>query len=426
MLAATVWHRRGADMFGLGGIAEAFQDANFRRYSVGSIVSWLSFFVQAVAIAWVTWTLTHSTKWLAIVALLDAAPMSLLAPIGGVVADRGDRFRTLLICYAFATLHAAALTALAYFGQLSIGWLAALALFHGVIHAFSVPAAFGLLPRFVAPERLASAIAVSSAYTQLGIFVGPALAGWMLLHFGPTAAFASNVVGYGVFFVAAARMRTPTGWRPPKPRESSFLADFHEGVAAIRAHAGIRGLLMLMLFGDSLSSSVRQMLPAFADRDLHAGVAGLSTLLASAGIGATCSALWIAQGGRKRLHSRLVLTAFLGYLAATAGLASVSTLPLAALAMAARGAAFELCRTGTVGLLQTSTPDALRGRIMSAQFLLQQGAAALGVAAIGLVADRFGLTAPLLVACAVAGLVWLATFRRRGGMEAAFAASPHA
>jgi len=408
-------------MFGLGGIAEAFQDANFRRYSVGSIVSWLSFFVQAVAIAWVTWTLTHSTKWLAIVALLDAAPMSLLAPIGGVVADRGDRFRTLLICYAFATLHAAALTALAYFGQLSIGWLAALALFHGVIHAFSVPAAFGLLPRFVAPERLASAIAVSSAYTQLGIFVGPALAGWMLLHFGPTAAFASNVVGYGVFFVSAARMRAPAGWRPPKPRESSFLADFHEGVAAIRAHAGIRGLLMLMLFGDSLSSSVRQMLPAFADRDLHAGVAGLSTLLASAGIGATCSALWIAQGGRKRLHSRLVLTAFLGYLAATVGLASVSTLPLAALAMAARGAAFELCRTGTVGLLQTSTPDALRGRIMSAQFLLQQGAAAIGIAAIGLVADRVGLTSPLLVACAVAGLVWLATFRRRGGMEAAFA-----
>src|SRR5262249_23142354 len=69
----------------LGGIAEAFADANFRRYSVGSIVSWLSFFVQAVAIAWVTWSLTHSTKWLAIVALLDAAPMSVLAPLGGIV-----------------------------------------------------------------------------------------------------------------------------------------------------------------------------------------------------------------------------------------------------------------------------------------------------------------------------------------------------
>ncbi len=196
---------------------------------------------------------------------------------------------------------------LAFTGQLTIGWLAGLALFHGVVHAFSVPAAFGLLPRFVAPARLASAIAVSSAYTQLGIFIGPALAGWVLLHYGPATAFASNVFGYGVFFVSAARLRAPPGEASRKLPQRSFREDFVEGLVAIRAHAGVSELLMLMLFGDSLAAAVRQMLPALSDRNLGAGIGGLSTLLASAGIGATMAALWIAYGGRKRLHSGLVL-----------------------------------------------------------------------------------------------------------------------
>ncbi len=413
----------------LGGIAEAFRDANFRRYSVGSVVSWLSFFVQAVAIAWVTWTLTHSTKWLAIVALLDAAPMGLLAPLGGVVADRYDRFRVLMLAYALATLHALALALLAFSGELTLGWLCGLALFHGVVHAFSVPAAFGLLPRFVAPQRLASAIAVSSAYTQLGFFAGPALAGVVLAHFGPGVAFASNVLGYLVFFASAARLRTPAHYEPPPPRGQAFARDFLDGIEAIRAHAGVRGLLALMLFGDALAASVRQMLPALSDRSLHAGVEGYSTLLTCAGIGATLAALWIAHGGRRRLKSGFVLAAFVGHVAATLVLLSVGSLAAAGLAMTARGASVEICRTGTVGLLQTSTPDALRGRIMSAQFLLQQGASALGVALVGGVADRFGLFAPLLTASMLAFGAWLMVVRQRGAIEAAFtlpAAPPRA
>jgi MFS family permease len=405
-----------------GGIADALGDANFRRYSVGSIVSWLSFFVQAVAIAWVTWTLTHSTMWLAIVSLLDAVPMGALALIGGVVADRYDRFRVLMISYALATLHAAVLTALAFSGYLTVEWLDIFALAHGFIHAFSVPAAFGLLPRFVAPERLSSAIAVASGYTQLGIFVGPALAGWVILHFGPAAAFASNVAGYGVFFASAARMRTPSHYRRTPPPTKAFLHDLFDGTRAIWTHAGIRGLLTLMLFGDSLGAAVRQMLPAFADGGLHAGIEGLSTLLAGAGIGATLSALWLAHGGRKRLKVGLILSAFLGYLIGTCVLLNVSTLAFAALSMVARGFFFEICRTGTVGLLQTSVRDELRGRVMSAQFLMQQGAGALGVAVIGAIAEVWGLKIPLLLGCAVAFCAWLAVIRQGQNMRAAFAA----
>jgi MFS family permease len=158
----------------LGGIAQAFGGRNFRWYSLGSILSWLSFFIQAVAVSWTAWDLTHSTAWLAIVALADATANIMLMPIGGVLADRGDRLRLLLISYACATIQAAILAGLAYFGALTIHTLTALAAVHGAAHAFSIPASYGLLPRFIAPRRLSSAIAVGAAYSQLGLFVGPA------------------------------------------------------------------------------------------------------------------------------------------------------------------------------------------------------------------------------------------------------------
>ena len=93
---------------------------------------------------------------------------------------------------------------------------------------------------------------------------------------------------------------------------------------------------------------------------------------------------------------------------------AAASLPVAALAMAGRGFCFEICRTATVTLLQTSVPDGLRGRVMSTQFVLQQGAGALGVALVGAVAADTGLRLPVLCGTGLAFLVWAATLRMRG------------
>jgi MFS family permease len=404
----------------LGGIAEAFEDRNFRRYSVGSVVSWLSFFVQAVAVSWTTWDLTHSTWWLAIVALVDAAPNIAFMPLGGVIADRYDRFRILLVSYAFATLQAAVLAGLAFAGALTIVPLTALVFLNGLIHAFSIPAQFGFLPRFVEQRRLSSAIGVAAAYTQLGLFAGPALAGWVILHYGTAVAFATNVVGYGVFFGCVALLRTPAGYEQPVRSGKAFVADFLEGLRAIMNHRGITAILALMLFGDALASAVRQMAPAFADKGLGAGVEGLSVLLACGGIGATLSALWLAQGGASRASPGIIMSSFLGFLLGIVGLMLSHSLVLAGLGMIAVGCFYEICRTGTVALLQISIPDALRGRVMSTQFLLTRLSGALGVGVIGAVAENSGLRAPMLCCAGVAFFVWVLTFRARARIVSAF------
>jgi predicted MFS family arabinose efflux permease len=404
----------------LGGIADAFEDRNFRFYSAGSIVSWLSYFVQAVAVSWTAWDLTHSTRWLAIVALLEAAPNIALMPLGGVIADRYDRFIVLQASYAVATLQAAALAVFAYTGGLTIGLLAALTFAHGAIHAFSIPAQFGFLPRFIERSRLSSAIGVAAAYTQLGYFVGPALAGWVILNFGTATAFASNVAGYCIYFASVALLRTPPGYKQAPRSGKAFFADFLDGLRAISRHRGIAAILSLMLLGDALAAAVRQMAPAFADKALSGGVEGLSTLLAAAGIGATLAALWLAHGGARRAAPSVILWAFLGFVAAVAALMAAYSLFAASLAMVAFGVFFEVCRTGALSLLQISVQDELRGRVMSSQFLLLRLAGAIGVAAIGATAEDWGLRLPMLVGCGLALIVWVVTYRRRRRIAQSF------
>jgi len=406
----------------LGGIGEAFADRNFRIYSFGAILSWISFYVQVVAVSWTTWALTHSTVWLATVALLDIAPNILFVPLGGVLADRYSRLRIVVATHLLALLQSLALTVLAYTGTLTVWWIAALAFLHGSIHSFSVPGLYGMLPRFVARERLPSAIAVGAAYTQFAIFAGPALAGWIILHDGAAAAFASNVVGYCIYLCSIAWLRTPAGFRQPRPSGRTVAGDLIDGARYIRGHHGISALLLLMLLGDALSAATFQMLPAYSDRVLHRGVAGVSMLLAAAGIGATLSALWLAHGGAGRTTATRVLWAFLAFAVSVAGLMLSHSLIPALLAVTCYGAAGEIRRTGTVSLLQMAVSDAQRGRVMSAQFLLQRMAGGIGVYLVGAAAERHGLRLPMLAMAGLAMLAWLLAFTRRARIVAAFAA----
>ena len=89
-------------MIKFGGIGNAFGERNFRIYSVGSITSWISFFIQLLAINWLTWELTKSTKWLAIINFLDIAPNFIFVPIGSALADRIDRIRIVVITHILA------------------------------------------------------------------------------------------------------------------------------------------------------------------------------------------------------------------------------------------------------------------------------------------------------------------------------------
>ena len=403
-----------------GGIGEAFADKNFRVYSVGSITSWITYFIQDITFSWLAWQVTKSTAWLAVVAGLTTAATVVFIPLGGVLADRYNRFHMVRIAYGFDLLKTIALAILAFTNSITLPIICVSAFLHGLIHSFSIPASYGMMPRFVTKQRLASCIAVSAAYTQFAVFAGPAIAGWILAHWGVAAAFSTNVAGYLVYFASTLFLVTPSGYRQAAPSRKSVREDMIDGIRAIAKHRGLSSLLVVVLVGDSISASVYKLMPAYSADVLSMGVGGMSALLGAAGLGATAAALWLAHGGAARATPERVLWAFLGLAASVLLLAGSVTLAMSFAAMLLFGFSQETRRTGTVSIMQATVDDARRGRVMSSLFLFTQVAGGLGTMAVGLTAHKTGLRAPLIVSALALTVVWLPMFGRRKHISAAF------
>ncbi len=396
-----------------GGIGHAFADRNFCIYSVGSFASWVSFFVQIIAVAWLTWELTHSTVWLATMALLDIVPNLILLPIGGAMADRFDRFRLMATAHFLLLIQATVMAVLAWLGMLTILPLAILVLIHGVLLSFSVPAMFGMLPRFVEKSRLSSAISVNAAYTQVAYFVGPALAGLVISGHGIALAFVINAMGYAIQLGSMLFLKTPSDFEAPAKRSATMFGDIIDGTRYIRGHRGILALLVILLAGDALGRGFINLLPAYSDQILGMGIVGVSAIMVARGIGATVAALWLAYGGASAATAERVLWAFLLYVVAVAVLVLFGYFYVAFASALVIGVAGEVRRTGTLSLVQLTVEEDQRGRVMGNMFLLSQLGTAVGTYVIGTAAVSQGLVAPMLIATFVCFGVWLFYFIRR-------------
>ncbi len=397
----------------LGGIGDAFADRNFRIYSFGSITSWITYFIQDIAFSWTAWEVTKSTAWLAIVAGLTTLATILFIPIGGVFADRYDRFNMVRIAYAFDFLKALVLTVLAATNSINLYVVCIAAFLHGLIHSFSIPASYGMMPRFVSRERLASCIAVNAAYTQFAIFAGPALAGLILVRWGVAAAFFANVIGYLIYFTNTLFLVTPAGYKQGQIARKSIREDMFVGVSYVATHKGLSALLLLILAGDSVSAAIYKLMPAYSSGVLSMGAGGLSALYGAAGLGATLAALWLAHGGVARATPGRVLWALLGLAASVLLLAGSVNLAISIVAMLMFGFTQETRRTGTVSLMQSSVDDSQRGRVLSAMFLFTQVAGGLGTMFVGISAQGAGLRLPMSVAVIFMTVIWFITFGRR-------------
>jgi MFS family permease len=299
-----------------GAISRVYAERNFRLFTVGSVVSWLAFFVQMLAVSWLTWELTHSSAWLGIIAFLDTAPFFLFGPIGSVLTDRMDRDKLLLAAESCALVRALALALASASGLLDIHLLAALTFIHGMIHAFGVPAQFGLLPRAVSKANLCPAIAINSAYRTLAMFAGPALAGIVLAWFPVYTAFLINAFGYVVYLAVLMMMGLPPAARA-EPSGKGYYGDYIDGLRYTIAHPAIALLFLLTFFNDGLRGITGRLLPAFADKVFGLGSTGLAILAGATGIGAAIASIWLAQRQRPKRTSLIALWSFGGAIATT-------------------------------------------------------------------------------------------------------------
>ena len=287
---------------GFGGILRALRNPNYGLYTAGNAVSLIGTWMQRIAVGWLAWQLTGSGAWLGAIAFADLFPTVLVGPFAGAAADRWDRLRVTKVSQALAMLQAITLFGLTWFDLMTIELLFALTVALGVIAGFNQPARLALIPSLVRREDLSAAVAINSIIFNSARFVGPAVAGLMIVTGGVAAAFAVNALSFVFFLVALARIRLPAEPPAPPRARSSLFRDVGDGIRYTASHQGIAPMMILLIVVCLCVRPVVELLPGFAAAVFASGAGGLAVLTSTIGAGAVLGGLWLARrtepGGR--------------------------------------------------------------------------------------------------------------------------------
>jgi MFS family permease len=384
----------------------ALSHRNFRLFFFGQGLSLIGTWLQQVAMSWLTYRLSGSALLLGVVTFCQYIAVLLLAPVAGVLADRVDRRRALLITQSVMLTQALILTALTATGKVAVWHIAALALVLGCASAFDIPLRHAMIARLVGDRvHLPNAIALNSLLINCARVVGPALAGILIAAVGEATCFGLNALSFGAVLYALSQMRWPAA-RTPAPA-AGWLASWLEGAESAFGFRPIRAALLLIALISSTVGTYSTLMPVFA-KDVFGGDAHtLGMLLSAAGGGALLSALYLASRHTTRGLDRVILVA--GAIASLAMLAFAysTSVALALPLLVVLGAGLIAAQASIQTLVQTLVDDDKRGRVMSLYTMAFLGMLPFGNLAAGAVARYASeATAYTLNAClCLAGLL---------------------
>ncbi len=379
--------------------ALAYRD--FRLFWFGLVISNIGTWMQLFGLGWLVVQLANrdgvpqlAPFYLGLVGLARAVPGLTFGLLGGVVADRADRRRLLLVTQTTAGLIAGALAVLTITERINIVEVLLLGALSSITFAFDAPTRQAMVPRLVSDRELMSAIGLNSAAFNGATVVGPLLGGVLLAPIGVGGLMALNAMSYLAIIVALVAM-TPHRVEAPL-RAMSTLESIREGLAYIRQDTPLLWTVVLSTACALLARPYIQLLPAVAHDALGVGAVELSWLLAGSGAGALTGALLTASlGGFQRRGAVLVASVFsTGVLLVAFSLQRTLVPAIVLLALTSLAVMLFLGMANT--LLQTRTPDHLRGRAMSVQSMVFMGFMPLGTMLLGSVGTVTGIDTALL------------------------------
>jgi MFS family permease len=389
-------------------LLRALAHRNYRLFFAGQSISLIGTWMQQIAMAWLVYLLTNSPFWLGVVGFAGQIPSFVLSPVAGVLVDRWNRHRLLLLTQSLAMLQAFVLAALALTGAIQVWHILVLSLFLGVVNAFDMTTRQAFLAEMVEDRAdLANAIALNSSMVNGTRLVGPALAGFVLAESSAGVCFLLNGLSYLAVLAALLAMRV----RPHRrERPTTHLVhELREGFAYAFGFAPIRSILMLLALTSLVGMSYSVLLPVFAKAILHGGAKTLGFLSAGAGVGALAGALFLAS--RKSVLGLgkwiMLAPALLGLGLMVFSFAEALWQALPPLCVVGFAMMVQMASSNTI--LQTIVEEGKRGRVMSFYTMAFLGMAPLGSLLAGSLADVIGTTATLRVGgltCVVGSLVF--------------------
>lgn len=393
-------------------ILRSFSHRNFRLFFAGQGLSLIGTQMQIVALPWFVYGLTKSEIWLAVVAFAGQFPAAIAAPLAGVIADRVDKRRLLLVTQFLAMLQAFALAILTLTDVIKVWQIVALNVGMGLINGFDVTTRQAFLHEMIdEAEDLGNAIALNSAVFNTTRLVGPALAGQVMAWIGEGMCFLVNGFSFLAVLGALLGMRITR-----RPGEAGTENGSHliEGIRLALGSMPIRTLLALVAIVSFFALPYLVLLPVVVKVVLKGGAGLNGWIYTAAGIGSLVGGLFLASR-----RSVLGVVLFLPVLTAVTGVAMMSMWLITQLAAVTLvvfliGLTMVMLLTTCNTLLQTIVEDRFRGRILSLYAMMFMGLGPLGGVVSGWIAERWDVQTALvaggasLLVCALVFAIWFA------------------
>lgn len=348
--------------------------------------------MQTVAVAWLVYEVTRSAFALGFVGLASFLPTVSLVLVTGLVADRYDRRRVLMLAYAAMGASAVGLLLHVWSGLREVWPVYLWLIGFGVGRAFGNPTGQALVPNLVPPEHLGNAMAWNSSVLQVATIAGPAVGG-LLYAVDPSAPFLAASLCFGLAALSVLLIRSRAA---PAPREPATWERLLAGLAFIRSRPAVFGAISLDMVAVLLGGATA-LLPIFAQDVFGVGPWGLGLMRSMPAVGALLMALVLANGSLlERRAGRRMLGTVAVFGLATVGFGLSRYLPLTLLLLAIMGAADMVSVVIRQTLVQADTPDEVRGRVAAVNTLFIGASNELGEFESGVVAGLVG-AAPAVV-----------------------------
>jgi MFS family permease len=390
-----------------GALLTVFRHRNYRLFFTGQTISLIGFWMQAIAQSWLVYRLTDSPLLLGLVGFASQAPVLFVSPFAGVVADRLNRRRILLITQTLMMTFATILALLTLTGVVHVWHIILIAALSGTANSFDIPTRQSFTVEMVGRADLPRAITLNSIMFNSARLVGPAAAGFVVGVVGEGWCFALNAVSYLAVLTSLLMMQvTPQPARAP----SHPLADLKDGFRYVATHAQMRTMLVLLAASSFFGASYLTLMPVFARDVLHGGSESLGLLMSGVGAGALVGAFVMSRVPHAYLHRvPLMSAALFGLFLIFFSQSTVMALSLALLVPAGAGLMMQGISTNT--LIQTVTTDVMRGRVMAYYVMAFMGMMPVGALAAGWLSHSIGVPETVAfggAACiACAGLAYL-------------------
>lgn len=360
---------------------------NYRIWALGSMFSNVGTWMGRVSQDWVVLTeLTdHSSSALGIVTGLQFLPFLLLAPWGGVIADRFPKRLVITLTQSSLALTSLVTGLLVVTGSAQLWHIYLLALAQGLATAVDNPARQTFVSEMVPRTRLANAVALNSASFNAARLVGPGVAGLVIAAYGTGIAFFINTLTFVAVLVALASMRTAELTPAPQARGSGAIL---EGFRYVRGRSDIIVIMVLIFVLGTFGMNFQMTTALMATKVFHQGAGEYGLLGSIMAIGSLSAALLAARRSQPRL--RVLLVALAGFAASSALAAAAPTYWVFAASLVPIGLSALTAMTTANAMVQLRVAPSMRGRVMSLYMAIFMGGTPFGAPAIGWLGDTFG------------------------------------